>query len=57
MTMLDSHKVHLLRGCRDIPKGKPWAFQFLKEATYSFLDEAQNSQNLTFKVNFLRKDK
>ena len=33
MTTLDSHKVHHLRGCRDIG--------FLKKLTYSFLDEVK----------------
>ena len=39
MTPLVSNKVHLFTGCRDIPKGKPWAFHFLKKVTYGFLDE------------------
>ena len=51
MTPLTSNKVHLFAGCSDIPKGRPWAFHFLKKVTYGFLDEAQKSRNLTFKVN------
>ena len=53
MTPLVSNKVHLFAGCRDIPKGKPWVFHFLKKVTYGFLDETLKSRNLTFKVNFL----
>ena len=44
MTPLISNKVHLLTGWRDIPKGKPWEFYFLKKVTYSFLDDAKKAK-------------
>ena len=49
MTTLVSDKVHLFTGWRDIPKGKPGAFHFLKKNAYSFLGEAKKGQNLTKK--------
>ena len=53
MTPLVSNKVHLFKGWRDIPTGKPWAFHFLKKVTYGFLGAVKKGQNLTFKVSFL----
>ena len=49
-----SNKVHLaITECREmrIPKGKPWAFHFLKKLTWSFLDDARECQNCAFKDN------
>ena len=53
MTTLVSDRGQLFTGWRDIPKGKPWAFHFLKNLTKCFLGDVEKGQNLTFKVNFL----